>query len=186
MKYIDLNTKTKDLLEFYKKGNNIYSLFPSLEKDLSDNDLIKFIEKHQKEEYIDLIIEKIFTQKVSKKLVKNIYNLFKDNFSILNEIVMTGNATEDMLNQLSTSQDKFLSEHSKLALLISKLNKADKSEFNKILDEYPTDKTEFNNAARYHIANHKRTPSETLKILMLDTHKHISEAAEQNFEKKTR
>lgn len=184
MEKIDLNTEVEELKKYYNDGNNVYSSFPEIENYLTDHDLTKLMLKHKGEEYIDLIIEKICSQKISLELAESIFDLFEGEYFAMNELVMTGNASVKMLEVMSSSEDRFLAEHSRLALLINEMNEADESDFKSILKKFESSADEFNNAARYHIAVHKRTPPEVLEILMTDSIKHIAEAAESNLKKK--
>ncbi|MFL0083237.1 hypothetical protein V2647_04690 [Tenacibaculum maritimum] len=185
MNKIDLNTEKSILKELYNNGNNTFDTFPDLTTSLSDFDKIMLIEKHINEVYSDLIIEKILQRKVSQTLINSIYEKFTDNIFILNEIVMSGKASKEILIKLSSSKDKYLSEHSKLGLLIIRLRESDEKGFHEIYKEFESDSSQLNIAARYHIAAFRDTPEKILKILQKDTHKHVSEMATITLNNKT-
>lgn len=184
MRYISLETAIEDIRSFYNQGNNTYDLFPNLENSSDEESIMMLIFKHRKEDYINLVIEKVFSGQVSEKLVQYVYKLFKDNSLILNEIVMSGKATVEILTHLASSSDKHLAEHSKLGLILHRLRQADKGEYHRIYEEHASDDNAINHAVRYHLATYKNTPTKILEILLSDTHKHVSEAARSNLDLK--
>ena len=183
---INLDSKTEDIYKLYSNGNNTFKTFPDLDSMLSIHDVMKIISKHKKQDYIDLLIEKVLFQTSSEEIINYLYEEFFDNESVINEIVMSGRATEEMLEELVIStKDKILAEYCEVGLFWIKLKKAKEiSEYEIFLNEYASDKKRLNITARYHIAAYENTPKTILEILSNDIHKHIADEAILNLEKR--
>ena len=176
---IDLTTTEQKLSKLYRASSG--SLPATLNSNLSSADLLNIIGEHDNKTYSSALYQIIASHINSNDKVHNALMHAKSfDSGVASAVATSGKASKQVLEKLVDGQNKYVSQHVKLALLVKQLDLFSSTEITTLFNKHSNRDDEFSISARYLIASHIRTPYKILVKLAQDEYEHIAQAALKN------